>query len=64
MTTPTVSPLERAFALAKSGRCRTTEEIRQVLKQEGHDQRLVAGPFLMRQLRTLMNEAARLRRNS
>jgi hypothetical protein len=64
MPTPTISPLERAFELARSGRCRTTEEIRQILKREGHDGWLIAGPYLMRQLRALMHEAARLRQRS
>jgi hypothetical protein len=63
-TSPSISPLERAFQLARSGQCRTTQEIRKVLKDEGHDTYLVVGPYLMRQLRVLMDDAARLRRSS
>jgi hypothetical protein len=61
MPTPTISSLERAFQLARSGQCRSTAEIVQVLKAEGRDERLVVGPALMRQMRELMREAARLR---
>jgi hypothetical protein len=64
MPTPTTSTLERAFELARSGRCRTAEEIFRALRDEGHDRRLVVGPYLMKQLKVLMNEAARLRRSS
>jgi hypothetical protein len=64
MDTPTLSPLERAFELARSGQCRSTSEILHALKAEGHDRRLVVGPYLMRQLRILMHDAARLQRGS
>ena len=64
MRAPTVSTLERAFELARSGRCRSTEEIFRALRDEGHDRRLVVGPYLMKQLKVLMHDAARLRRGS
>lgn len=64
MDTPTLSPLERAFELARSGQCRTTQEILHVLKVEGHSRRLLIGPYLKRQLRVLMQDAARLTRGS
>jgi hypothetical protein len=59
MRTPDITPLERAFQLARSGRCRSTEEVIRTLKAEGHDTKLVVGPYLMRQLRALMNDIVR-----
>jgi len=59
MPTPNLTSLERAFELAKSGRCRTTEEIQRALKEEGHDPKRVIGPYLMRQLRALMSDRNR-----
>ena len=50
-----LSPLERAFQLARSGACRTVSEIRQRLKSEGLDARQIEGPALTRQLRLLCN---------
>ena len=64
MPNPTVSPLERACQLARSGRCRSTAEILQALKDEGDDRRLVIGPYLMRRLQILLHDAARLKRSS
>jgi hypothetical protein len=61
MPTRTISSLERAFELARSGQCRSTAEIFQALRKEGHDPRMIVGPVLMRQMRELMREAARLR---
>jgi hypothetical protein len=59
MPSPHATPLERAFDLARSGQCRTTEEIIRALKAEGHDAKRVVGPYLMRQLRMLMNDSVR-----
>ena len=42
--TPNITPLERAFALAKSGRCRTTEDIYTVLKRKVTRQSRSLGP--------------------
>jgi hypothetical protein len=64
MQTLNVPTLERAFQLARTGRCRTTDEVFRTLKKEGHDPRLLIGPYLMRQLRAVMHDAARLRRGS
>jgi hypothetical protein len=61
MPVPNVTALERAFELARSGQCRSTDEITQALKQEGYDAKRVVGPFLIRQLRAVMHEAARLK---
>jgi hypothetical protein len=58
MSQPTT--LERAFALARSGRCHSVQDIRLALKRErfDHVEAHLAGPSLARQLRTLC-EAAR-----
>lgn len=58
MTNPTT--IERAFALARSGRCASVDEIRAELKRERFDQveAHLAGPSIARQLRALC-EAAR-----
>jgi hypothetical protein len=55
---PNITPLERAFEIAKSGRCRTTEDIFALLKKEGYPTRQIVGPWLLRQLRTVINEAS------
>ena len=54
--TPNTTPLERAFELAKSGRCRTTEDIFVVLKREGYPTEQIVGPWLLRQLRMIIDE--------
>lgn len=59
MTNPTT--LERAFALARSGRFATVSDIRLALKRERFDnvEAHLAGPSLVRQLRALCEEARR-----
>jgi hypothetical protein len=59
MQAPTT--LERAFALARSGRCASVQDIRLTLKHERFDQveAHLAGPSLGRQLRALCDEARR-----
>jgi hypothetical protein len=53
-----VSALERAFQLAKSGRMRTVDEIRNELKREGYDHKAVeGGRSLTSQLRDLIKAA-------
>ena len=61
MPAPNTTALERAFQLARSGQCRSTDEITRVLNKEGYDSKRVIGPFLIRQLRAVMREAARLK---
>jgi len=56
-TRPT--PLERAFALARSGDCTGAHEIRKQLKAEGFPTDQLAGPTLLRQLRDLCLAATR-----
>ena len=55
--TPNTTPLERAFELARSRRCRTTVEIFAFLKKEGYPTEQIVGPWLLRQLRTVIEEA-------
>lgn len=57
MPTPNTSPIERAFELARSGRCRTTADIARRLKAEGYSTDTVIGPVLMRKLRSLIDDA-------
>jgi hypothetical protein len=59
MHSPTT--LERAFALARSGRCASVQEIRAALKRERFDnvEAHLSGPSLARQLRALCDEARR-----
>jgi hypothetical protein len=52
-----VTVLERAFELARSGCCRNLEDIHRHLKAEGYSTQQITGPWLRRQLRTLMQEA-------
>ena len=54
---PNVTALERAFELARSGRCRTMKEIRDCLRAEGYSQNVVIGKYLSAQLGRLMLEA-------
>jgi hypothetical protein len=51
--------LERAFELAKSGRCKSIPEIRKALKLEGYSLNQLSGRFLNKQLRALIEEAKR-----
>jgi hypothetical protein len=45
--------LERAFDLARSGKCADVAQIRQQLKIEGYARDQLTGPKLIRQLREL-----------
>jgi hypothetical protein len=53
-----LTALERAFQVAKSGRVKDLEEIRMLLRREGHDVSQLQGPLLRSQLKKLI-EAAR-----
>jgi hypothetical protein len=55
---PNTTALERAFQLAKSGRCISIEDIRQQLKSEGYSAEHVTGKGLTRQLKELIRSAA------
>jgi hypothetical protein len=53
-----VTPLERAFQLAKSGKVSNLDDIRKMLKQEGYDASVVQdGTSLKTQLRNLIKAA-------
>jgi hypothetical protein len=56
--------LERAFHLAMSGDCRSVDEIRKKLSQEGYYATQITGKSLLRQLQALIAAAldARLKR--
>jgi phosphohistidine phosphatase SixA len=49
--------LERAFQIARTGHCQSTDDIRRQLQQEGHYQHQVTGPMLDRQLIELARKA-------
>ncbi len=51
---PYRTSLERAFELARSGRCATIDEIKQRLKAELFDQHIIEGRALRSQLRKLI----------
>ena len=60
---PGITPIERAFELAKSGRCRTMAEIVTSLKAEGYaTDQIDHGPGLRRQLQSMIKEAGRRER--
>ncbi|MDB5699753.1 MAG: hypothetical protein JWN69_2557 [Alphaproteobacteria bacterium] len=50
--------LERAFELARTGNCRTVDELRSELKREGFDNNTIlsniAGPAIRKQLAALI----------
>jgi hypothetical protein len=52
-----VTALERAFQLAKSGKCASLSELIQQLKSEGYSTAQISGPALSKQLRALMKSA-------
>jgi hypothetical protein len=51
---PYRTSLERAFELARSGRCATIHEIKQNLKAEFYDPHIIEGRSLRAQLRALI----------
>lgn len=53
-----VSQLERAFELARSGRCTTVADIKRKLREEGYQDDQVEGPLLFGQLNSLMKSAS------
>ena len=56
---PNVSTLERAFALAASGRFHRVSDIRLQLHRESYSYELVQGPVLAKQLTEAMEQAHR-----
>jgi hypothetical protein len=51
---PSITELERAFQLAKSGECRSVDEIRKKLSSEGYYATQVTGKGLLRQLQGII----------
>lgn len=58
MSTLRPTTLERAYALAREGRCRTVGDIKQALSSEGYDriQDALYGPSLTADLRKLCQQ--------
>jgi hypothetical protein len=52
-----ITALERAFQLAKSGECRSVDEIRKKLSSEGYYAAQVTGKGLQRQLQGIITAA-------
>jgi hypothetical protein len=52
-----ITTLERAFQLAKSGRCRSIQEVRLQLSCEGYSPEQITGRALSRQLLALIRAA-------
>ena len=51
------TPLERAFELARSGRCLTVTDIAHKLHEEKYDLSQLEGPLLKKQLMAIIEEA-------
>jgi len=56
---PNVSALERAFALARSGKCVSVGDIKKRLHSEGYSSTKIEGQALHTQLAALIGEARR-----
>ena len=54
---PNVNAIERAFEVARTGKCVSVKEIRACLHAEGYSQGLVEGRNLSAQLRQLLRKA-------
>jgi hypothetical protein len=54
---PHKSPIERAFEIARAGACRTVDEVRNLLRAEGYDQRQLEGPALSKQIMEIIKNA-------
>jgi hypothetical protein len=50
-----VTPLERAYELARSGKCRNLIELSIQLRSEGYSTAQIEGPLLKKQLRHLID---------
>lgn len=48
--------VERAFELARSGKCRSVTEVRFKLREEGYDTEQIYGPLLIAQLKSIFEE--------
>lgn len=54
MTLQTQTTLERAFELARTGKCRTVTEVRLKLRSEGFDVDQITGPQLLKQINRIL----------
>ena len=54
-----VTPLERAFQLAKSGQYESVEAIKQQLRQEGYSSHQIEGRTLVRQLASIIKATSK-----
>ena len=54
---PSLTTLERAFLLARSGRCASVTEIVRILRSEGYYQDQIEGRSLKKQLKALIQSA-------
>lgn len=54
---PNVTPVERAFQLARSGEMHSVEEIKRALATEGYSANQITGRTLAVQLRALIDTA-------
>jgi hypothetical protein len=52
-----LTPLERAFHLAQSGKYASVSDIKKILKLEGYSSEQITGRELQRQLRAIINKA-------
>lgn len=53
----TITAVERAFQLAKSGRCTSVDDLRRRLRAEGYAANQITGPALSKQLATFIKGA-------
>jgi len=51
------STLERAFEIAKAGKCQSVADVRECLRTEGYDQRQLEGRELAKQIQELIKRA-------
>ena len=52
------TPIERAFELARGGKCQSFSEIKAALKAEGYDLSTITGGVLSKQLRQIIADSA------
>ena len=56
-STMSKSTLERAFEIAREGKCGSAVEIRKQLRHERYDDRQLEGPMLLKQLAEVARKA-------
>ena len=58
-----ITPLERAFEIAKSGTCTSVTQLKAQLKAEGYGLDQICGDSLLKQLKGLMADAKKAEQN-